>query len=146
MQIFHSRRLRALALVALIPCTTATLLLAASATAAAAQATEGYVAGLVRGADGAPVADATITARNDATGFQEVRRTDARGRFVFAQLPIGGPYTITARKIGLQAERRTGITLNLGDRVSLDYTLKVATAELAAVDVRGDRRTSVPSG
>jgi hypothetical protein len=139
MQIFHSRRLRALALVALIPCTTATLLLAASATAAAAQATEGYVAGLVRGADGAPVADATITARNDATGFQEVRRTDARGRFVFAQLPIGGPYTITARKIGLQAERRTGITLNLGDRVSLDYTLKVATAELAAVDVRGDR-------
>ncbi|MCU0648620.1 MAG: carboxypeptidase regulatory-like domain-containing protein [Gemmatimonadaceae bacterium] len=104
-----------------------------------AQATEGYVSGLVRTADGGPVADATITARNDATGFQEVRRTDARGRFVFAQLPIGGPYVITARKLGLQAERRSGITLNLGDRVALDFTLKAAAQELSAIDVRGDR-------
>jgi hypothetical protein len=105
----------------------------------AAQATEGYASGLVRLSDGSPVTDATITARNDATGFQEVRRTDSRGRFVFAQLPIGGPYTITARKLGLQAERRTGITLNLGDRVTLDYVLKAAATELTAVDVRGDR-------
>ena len=89
-------------------------------------------------ADGTAVADANVTARNDATGFQEVRRSDARGRFVFAQLPIGGPYAITVRKLGLAAERRTGITLNLGDRVTLDFTLKAAAQQLAAVDVRAD--------
>ena len=103
-----------------------------------AQATEGYVSGSIRLADGSPVADANVSARNDATGFQEVRRSDARGRFVFAQLPIGGPYAITVRKLGLAAERRTGITLNLGDRVTLDFTLKVAAQQLAAVDVRAD--------
>ncbi|HYW52247.1 MAG TPA: carboxypeptidase regulatory-like domain-containing protein, partial [Gemmatimonadaceae bacterium] len=106
---------------------------------AAAQATEGYVSGTIRLADGAPVPEANVTARNDATGFQEVRRSDARGRFVFAQLPIGGPYIITVRKLGLGAERRTGITLNLGDRVALDFTLKSAAQQLAAVDVRADR-------
>ncbi len=104
-----------------------------------AQATEGYVSGTIRLADGTFVTDANVTARNDATGFQEVRRSDARGRFVFAQLPIGGPYAVTVRKLGLGAERRTGITLNLGDRVTLDFTLKSAAQQLAAVDVRADR-------
>jgi hypothetical protein len=115
-----------------------TTTLALTAPHANAQATEGYVSGSIRLADGSPVADANVTARNDATGFQEVRRTDARGRFVFAQLPIGGPYNITARKLGYAAERRTGITLNLGDRVTLDFTLKAAAQQLAAVDVRAD--------
>jgi hypothetical protein len=104
-----------------------------------AQATEGYVSGLVRDAEGTPVADAIVVARNASTGFQETRRTDARGRFVFAQLPIGGPYTLTARKLGLQAESRTGITLNLGDRVALDFALRAAPQEVAAVEVRADR-------
>ncbi len=110
-----------------------------SAPHAAAQATEGYVSGIIRTAEGAPVADASVTARNDATGFQELRRSDARGRFVFAQLPIGGPYAIGVRKLGLQAERRTGITLNLGDRVALDFTLKAVAQQLSAVDVRADQ-------
>ena len=120
---------------ALLALTTTLVLLAAKASA---QATEGYVSGAIRMADGTAVADANVTARNDATGFQEVRRSDARGRFVFAQLPIGGPYAITVRKLGLAAERRTGITLNLGDRVTLDFTLKAAAQQLAAVDVRAD--------
>ena len=131
------RRLRP-ALLALATALFTTALLT-TASLAGAQATEGYVSGIIRLADGAPVVDANVTARNDATGFQEVRRSDARGRFVFAQLPIGGPYAITVRKLGLGAERRTGITLNLGDRVTLDFTLKAAAQQLAAVDVRGDR-------
>ena len=118
-----------------------TTCLATSASVLRAQATEGYVSGIVRLQDGTAVADANVTARNEATGFQEVRRSDARGRFVFAQLPIGGPYTITARKLGLGAERRTGITLNLGDRVTLEYALKAAAQQLVAVDVRADQET-----
>jgi hypothetical protein len=104
-----------------------------------AQATEGYVSGIVRAADGTPLPDANVTARNESSGFQEARRTDARGRYVFAQLPIGGPYTVQARKLGYAAERRTGLTLNLGDRVSLDFKLSTAAAQLASVDVRADQ-------
>lgn len=117
----------------------ASLAMLLAATQASAQATEGYVSGIIRTAEGTPVVDATVTARNDATGFQELRRSDARGRFVFAQLPIGGPYSIAVRKLGLQAERRTGITLNLGDRVALDFTLRAVAQQLSAVDVRADQ-------
>ena len=131
MRLFSRLWLTRFALLAIVPTLTAPRVIA--------QATEGYVSGSIRLADGAPVADANVTARNDATGFQEVRRSDARGRFVFAQLPIGGPYAVTVRKLGYGAQRRTGITLNLGDRVSLEFTLKPAAQQLAAIDVRGDR-------
>ena len=104
-----------------------------------AQATEGYISGFARDSAGRPLSEVTLIARNVSTGFQEVRRTDIGGRFVFAQLPIGGPYTLTARKLGLQAQSRTGITLNLGDRVALDFTLTTTAQELATVEVRGDR-------
>ena len=128
--LFRRRGLRALVVL---------LSLSSATQVVRAQATEGYVSGIVRSADGTAIPDANVTARNDATGFQEVRRTDARGRFVFAQLPIGGPYAVTARRLGLQAERRTGITLNLGDRVTLDFMLKPAAQQLAAIDVRADQ-------
>ncbi len=104
-----------------------------------AQATEGYISGFVRDSAGTPLTDVSVTARNTSTGFQEVRRTDSGGRYVFAQLPIGGPYTVTARKLGLQAQSRTGITLNLGDRLTLDLTLATSVQEIATVEVRGDR-------
>ncbi|MBA3919598.1 MAG: hypothetical protein C0516_13555 [Gemmatimonas sp.] len=103
-----------------------------------AQATEGLVAGSVRTAAGAPVAGAQVVARNEATGTQQTRQTDARGRYVFAQLPIGGPYSITVRQLGFRPVRRTGLMLNLGDRVDLDITLETATQELGAVEVRAD--------
>lgn len=121
--------------------TVATLLAIGALTTktAGAQATEGYVSGFVRDSAGAPVSDATIVARNTSTGFQETRRSDSNGRYVFAQLPIGGPYTVTVRQLGFQAQSRTGITLNLGDRVSLDFSMSVTSQELAAVEVRGDR-------
>lgn len=103
-----------------------------------AQATEGFVAGSVRSSAGAPVAGAQVVARNEATGTQQTRQTDARGRYVFAQLPNGGPYTITVRQLGFRPVRRTGLMLNLGDRVDLDITLENATQELGAVEVRAD--------
>ena len=104
-----------------------------------AQATEGFVAGQVRTAAGAPIVGATVTARNEATGTQQTRTTDARGRYVFPQLPIGGPYTISVRQLGYRPVRRTGLMLNLGDRVPLDITLEQSAQELGAVDVRADR-------
>jgi len=123
-----------------------TLAVSAAPTTLAAQGTEGYVGGTVRisgtaGGAGAPVAGATVTARNEATGTQQVRQTDARGHYVFAQLPIGGPYSISVRQLGYRPARRTGLVLNLGDRVDLDITLDASTTELAAVDVRADRES-----
>ncbi len=106
-----------------------------------AQGTEGFVAGQVRSASGAPVVGATVTARNQSTGTQQTRQTDARGRYVFAQLPIGGPYTVTVRQLGFRPASRSGLMLNLGDRVTLDLALDPSATELSAVDVRADRES-----
>ncbi|WP_411280791.1 carboxypeptidase-like regulatory domain-containing protein [Gemmatimonas sp.] len=108
---------------------------------AGAQGTEGFVAGQVRASSGAAVVGATVTARNQATGTQQTRQTDARGRYVFAQLPIGGPYTVTVRQLGFRPAQRSGLMLNLGDRVALDLALDPAATELAAIDVRADRES-----
>ncbi len=91
---------------------------------ASAQGTEGFVAGQVRSASGTAVVGATVTARNQSTGTQQARQTDARGRYVFAQLPIGGPYTVTVRQLGYRPAQRSGLMLNLGDRVTLDLALR----------------------
>ena len=106
-----------------------------------AQGTEGFVAGQVRSASGAVVVGATVTARNQSTGTQQTRQTDARGRYVFAQLPIGGPYTLTVRQLGFRPAQRSGLMLNLGDRVTLDLALDASATELAAIDVRADRES-----
>lgn len=107
----------------------------------AAQGTEGYVSGTIRASNGGALAGATVTARNDATGTQQGRITDAKGRYVFAQLPIGGPYTITVKQLGFRPARRSGLILNLGDRVALDITIDQSATELGAVDVRADRES-----
>jgi hypothetical protein len=134
-----SDRLRRLAVAALL--LSSPLPLACFPTRLPAQATEGFVAGQVRSTAGAPVVGATVTARNEATGTQQTRTTDARGRYVFPQLPIGGPYTITVRQLGFRPVRRTGLMLNLGDRVPLDVTLEQSAQELGAIDVRADRES-----
>jgi hypothetical protein len=105
-----------------------------------AQGTEGFVAGQVRSASGA-VVGATVTVRNQSTGTQQSRQTDSRGRYVFAQLPIGGPYTLTVRQLGFRPAQRSGLMLNLGDRVTLDLALEASATELAAIDVRADRES-----
>ena len=108
---------------------------------AVAQGTEGFVSGQVRSASGRPVVGATVTARNGSTGTQQTRQTDTRGRYVFAQLPIGGPYTVTVRQLGFRPAQRSGLMLNLGDRVTLDLALEASATELAAIDVRADRES-----
>lgn len=134
-----SERLRRLAVAILL--VSAPLPLACFPVRAHAQATEGFVAGRVQSTAGAPVVGASVTARNEATGTQQTRTTDSRGRYVFAQLPIGGPYTITVRQLGFRPVRRTGLMLNLGDRVPLDVSMEQAAQELNAIDVRADRES-----
>lgn len=117
---------------------TAVALFGAATSSLAAQATEGFVSGVVRSTSG-PLAGVSVVARNEATGGQQVRTTDAKGRYVFAQLAIGGPYTLTVRQLGYRPVRRTGLMLNLGDRATIDVTLEAAAQDLAAVDVTADR-------
>jgi len=57
----------------------------------------------------------------------------AHGSLRFLQLPLGGPYTVTARRIGYAPDGRSGYLLTLGSRIVVDLTLRPAATELQAV-------------
>ena len=100
--------------------------------------TTAAVSGQVTQGTGQPVADAQIQVRNTATGFNAGTVTRADGRYYIQGLEVGGPYTITARRIGLEQQLREGIILRLGQNFRLDFNLREAATTLSEVRVTAD--------
>ncbi|MDB4949164.1 MAG: TonB-dependent receptor [Gemmatimonadetes bacterium] len=105
---------------------------------AAAQTTDAAIVGRVLSAEGQPLAGATVTVRNEATGFTTSARTEADGRFSFVQLPLGGPYAVRAEHAGRAPLSRTGYELRLGTRQVVRLEMEAEAAALAPVVVRAD--------
>jgi len=99
---------------------------------AAQSQTTGIIRGVVSDPTGAPVAGATVTLREAQTGFQRQVTTNDRGVFVASLLPLGS-YDVTARAVGYNEIRRTGVPLRVGETV--DLSLRLAAVELQAVVV-----------
>ncbi len=87
---------------------------------------------------------ARIVIVNRATGARLDLRTDANGRFSAEHLSPGGPYRVEAHAEGLGGTR-DGITLSLGQRLSLQLVLTPDTARLAEVVVRAQSSVLSPS-
>jgi hypothetical protein len=92
------------------------------------------IGGTVRSTDGASVDGARVRATNSATGF--VAEAEIRsGRFLLQGLEIGGPYTITIRRIGFAPLRSDPVTLAIDDRLQVHFELRPATTRLDTVTV-----------
>ncbi|HET8625218.1 MAG TPA: carboxypeptidase-like regulatory domain-containing protein [Gemmatimonadales bacterium] len=113
------------------------LFLVAPVPALVAQTTDAAIVGRVL-AETEPLADVEVEVLNAATGFRATVISNASGRFAFLQLPLGGPYRLTARRVGYEPETRDGYTLGLGDRIDLELELRAVAVELAAIEVRAD--------
>ncbi|HSU93317.1 MAG TPA: carboxypeptidase regulatory-like domain-containing protein, partial [Gemmatimonadaceae bacterium] len=87
---------------------------------------------------------AQIVIVNRATGARLNLRTDPNGRFSAEHLSPGGPYRVEARAGG-RRETRDGITLSLGQRLSLRLVLAPDTARLEEVVVRAQSPALSPS-
>ncbi len=107
----------------------------------AAQGTDAIIDGRVLGPAGDPIAAATLTIRNEATGFVTSTRSSTTGQFVFAQLPLGGAYRLTARFAGYVPAERARIQVTLGARVTVNITLTPIATTLNTLLVRGDSTT-----
>ena len=95
-------------------------------TSAVAQQTAGNITGRVLDAQGAAVPGATITATNAATGFNRTAVSDAEGIYRLASLPVGN-YDVLVELPGFTTVEQKGIILNVGQTLSVDATLKVAS-------------------
>jgi hypothetical protein len=93
-----------------------------------AQATTASIHGTVSDPTGAILANATVTAVNTSTGISNTQRTDNRGYYIFPDLHIGGPYTITVDEGGFQRFVSTGIMLDLSSAREVDAKLQVGTS------------------
>jgi hypothetical protein len=85
---------------------------------------EASVAGTVADATGSAIGGSAVTARNQETGATRKAETDAAGHYDLPLLGVGS-YEITAEKSGFQSQARRNVTLVLGQRASVDFSLAV---------------------
>lgn len=106
--------------------------------AAHAQGTDAAIRGYVTDTTGAAVANVLLEVRNISTGFLSTVRTTDRGRYLATQLPLGGPYRVTARAVGYRTVARDGILLNIGSSVTADFRLVPGAVQLTEVAVSAE--------
>src|SRR5262245_31660029 len=94
--------------------------------AAQSQITTGVVEGTITDASGGVVPGASVEARHLDTNNVRTRTTDSGGRFVFLQLPPGR-YAVTVTLTGFAPVVQEGVTLPLGQTLTLNQVMKPST-------------------
>lgn len=128
-----SGRIRSLAL----GCIAAVL--AAAPPLAAQGVTTAAVSGtVVDAASGEPIEAAQIVVVNHSTGVTSGGLSREGGQFFIQGLLVGGPYSISVRRIGYEPEQINNVGLSLGQNYRADFKLKQQAAQLAAVSVTAE--------
>jgi len=99
-------------------------------------AQEGTILGTVSDPTGAVVANASINIVNVETGLSSVVVSDGAGQYVAPDLAIGH-YNIKVTATGFKAVEKTGVTLQVGDRLRLDFALQIG-AQTQTVTVEAE--------
>ena len=103
------------------------LLLAGTIHPAFAQNPTFALEGVVIDAQQAVLPGATVTVQNVATGLSRSVTTDDGGRFVIRALPPEGRYKVQVELAGFASEIRDNLIFNAGQRVVLNFTLKLSS-------------------
>ena len=82
------------------------------------------IVGTVVDNSGAVLANAVVTITNVGTNAKTAVKTDSSGNYVATPLKIGN-YTVGAGAPGFKEVTRTGIVLNVQDRLRVDFTMQV---------------------
>ncbi len=93
-----------------------------------AQTNAGSLSGHVGDASGGALPGVTITATNDATGFNRTVISETDGSYRFQSLPAG-TYNVTADLSGFGSLTTRGVEVNVSTGRALNITLKQATVK-----------------
>lgn len=97
--------------------------------------TTGAVSGTVTNAQGQALEGAQVQVLNRSNGSRAGTITRADGRFYVSSLDVGGPYTVTVRRIGFAPVDSNNIYIALGQNYRVDFRLSAQAAQLAGVQV-----------
>ena len=98
----------------------------------AAQMNTGTLSGIVRDASGGVLPGATVVAAQPDSGLTEQRVTDIEGRFFLSSLAIG-EWQVTVSLAGFRSFVQSGVEIEIGRNLELQYTLELGQVEEAVV-------------
>jgi len=87
-------------------------------------AATGQIAGTVTDPSSAAVAQATVTAKNDATGVSRTAKTNAEGEYAIPLLPPG-TYTVTVEMSGFNTQTNSGVVVQVASTATINIRLKL---------------------
>ncbi|MEO7102117.1 MAG: carboxypeptidase regulatory-like domain-containing protein, partial [Gemmatimonadaceae bacterium] len=99
--------------------------------------TTGSISGVVTDQSSAPVLSAQIQVTNTQTGVVVNATTREGGRYSVQGLEVGGPYTVSVRRIGFTPVTRTAILVSLSQSTRVDFQLASQAAVLTGITVAG---------
>ena len=97
-----------------------------SSLAAYGQTDTASIVGTVVDASGAALPNAVVTLVNLGTNLKTVAKTDSAGNYIATPLKIG-EYSVAVEVQGFKGVTRTGIVLQVQDRLRVDFTLQVGS-------------------
>src|SRR5690348_15020320 len=86
-------------------------LAAPTSTAVAQGPTTAAIGGRILDGDGIGISGVEVVVRNEATGIAMRATSRSEGRFLLSGLEIGGPYSVTVRRIGSPVRTKSGLFL-----------------------------------
>ncbi len=101
----------------------ATLSLFAVAPGFAQGVTTGAIAGIVNDSSSGPLEGARVVAVHGPSGTTYAALTRADGRFTIPGMRVGGPYRVSAGRVGYRQEVQNGVTVTLGVTSDLQFRL-----------------------
>ena len=107
--------------------------------------TTGSIVGRIVDNTGAPLAGATVTARNVDTGTTRDVQTNADGRYTAGFLQPGD-YLVTAEFPPLPAEERGPVRINLGETQTIDLALRPVEVAAIGVLINPENQVDVKQG
>lgn len=118
------------------------LVVSAVAVGANAQVTTSAISGQVLDETKAPVIGATVVAVHEPSGTLYGAVTNVDGRYTIQGMRTGGPYKIEISYVGYNKTTYTGISLELGNTLSLNAEMKPSSELLDEVVVVADAKAN----
>ncbi|HLO38630.1 MAG TPA: carboxypeptidase regulatory-like domain-containing protein, partial [Lacibacter sp.] len=100
-----------------------------------AQGTKTIITGTIKDEQQKGIPGATVKVKNESTGFTAFAVTNTNGIYIFNELPLGSPYSVSVTAVGYGEQKQVDYALNLADQLQINFALQPNASQLKEVQV-----------